>query len=90
MGPSNDDANDVDDDDDNDYDADYDDDDGNGDDGDGDDELKVHSNMCVHECARRAIDLPSWPARTGQHHCAASLASTMKTTGQHHWPAALV
>jgi hypothetical protein len=86
----NDDVNDVDDDDngdddDNDYDAnyDYDDDDvdANGDDGDRDDELKVHSNMCVHECARRTIDLPSWPARTRQHHWAAPLAST---TGQHY------
>ena len=71
------------DDDDNDYDADYDygdDDEANGDDGDRDDELKIHSNMCVHECARRTIHLPSWPARTGQHHWAAPLAST---TGQH-------
>ena len=71
------------DDDDNDYDADYDygdDDEANGDDGDRDDELKIHSNMCVRECARRTIHLPSWPARTGQHHWAAPLAST---TGQH-------
>jgi hypothetical protein len=91
------DANDVDDDDngdddDNDYDADYDyddDDDANGDDGDRDDELKVHSNMCVHECARRTIHLPSWPARTGQHHWAAPLPSTINTTGQQHWPAPL-
>ena len=85
-----DDANDVDDDDDNgddddnDYDADYDygdDDEANGDDGDRDDELKIHSNMCVHECARRTIHLPSWPSRTGQHHWAAPLGST---TGQHY------
>ena len=88
----NDDSNDVDDDDDNgddddnEYDADYDyddddDDDASGDDGDGDDELKVHSNMCMHECARRTIDLPSWPAMTGQNHWPAPLAST---TGQHY------
>jgi hypothetical protein len=85
----NDDAHDVDDDDngdddDNDYDADYDyddDDDASGDDGDRDDELKMHSNMCTHECACRTIDLPSWPAITGQHHWAAPLAST---TGQHY------
>ena len=84
----NDDAHDVDDDDngdddDNDYDANYDYDDDDGDDeltSDGDDELKIHSNMCVHECARRTIHLPSWPARTGQHHWPAPLAST---TGQH-------
>ena len=37
--------------------------------------------MCVHERARRAIDLPSWPA-----HWTAALGTTL---GQHHWPALL-
>ena len=50
------DEDDDDDDDDNDYD---DDDDDDGDDGDGDDALTIHSNMCVHECARLAINLPN-------------------------------
>jgi hypothetical protein len=58
------------------------------DDGDGDDELKVHSKMCVHECARCAVDLPSWPANW-----TAPLGSTTaSTTGQHyyhHWTAPL-
>jgi hypothetical protein len=35
--------------------------------------------MRVHECARPAIDLPSWPANW-----TATLGST---TGHHHWPA---
>ena len=61
-------------------DDDDDDDDANGDDGDRDEELKLHSIMCVNECACRTIDLPSWPAKTGQHHWAAPLGST---TGQH-------
>ena len=43
------------------------------------DELKLHSNICVHECARCAIDLPSWPTNY-----TAQLGST---TGQHYWPA---
>jgi hypothetical protein len=79
-------------DDDNEYAADYDyddDDDANGDDGNRDDELKIHSNMCMHDCARRTVHLPSWTARTGQHHRAAPLPST-NSTGEHHWPAAMV
>jgi hypothetical protein len=72
------------------------------DDGDGDDELKVNSNMCVHECARCAIDLPSWPANwtaqvgsttastTDQHYYQHWTAPLANTTGQHHWPAALM
>jgi hypothetical protein len=62
------------------------------DDGDGDDELKVHSNMCVHECAPRdrlaklASELNS---NIVQHHWPAPLASTINTTGQHHWAAPL-
>jgi hypothetical protein len=86
------DANDVDHDDNgednyNDYDADYDyedDDDANGDDGNRDIELKLYSNMCVHDCARRTVHLPSWTARTGQH-----LPSTINTIGQQHWRAPL-
>jgi hypothetical protein len=27
------------------------------------DELTIHSNMCVHECARLAMNWPSWPAK---------------------------
>jgi len=50
-----------------------DDDDGDGD-GDGDDELTLHSNMCMHECA--------------PHFILAKLASKLDSnTGQHHWPA---
>ncbi len=76
---------DDDDDDDNDDHDDDDDDDDDGcedpgkSDGDGEDELTIHSNMCVHECALRAINLPSWPANW-----TATLGST---TGHHHWPA---
>jgi hypothetical protein len=58
------------------------------DDGDGDDELKVNSNMCVHECARCAIDLPSWPANW----TAQVGSTTASTTDQHyyqHWTAPL-
>ncbi len=65
-------------------DADNDDDDENYDgdgDGDGDDELTRHSSMCVHECALRALYLPSGPANW-----TATLGST---TGQHHWPGLL-
>ena len=66
-----------------------------------DDELKLHSNMCVHECARCATDLPSWPTNwtaqlgstTGQHHWPALLTPLdrwppplVSTTGRHHWP----
>ena len=76
-------------------------DDGGDGDGDGEDELTMHSNMCVHECALRAINLSSWPANctatlaaplstsSGQHyehHWPTALATT---TGQHHWPASL-
>jgi hypothetical protein len=90
-----DDDEDDDDDDDDDYNAecDYDDDvDGDGDDGDGDDEFKIHVSTCVHECARRAIDLPSWPANwtaplgstTGQHHWSALFTPLANSTGRHH------
>jgi hypothetical protein len=56
-------------------------------------ELKVHSNMCVHECARCAIDLPSWPTNwtaqlgstTGQHRWPALLTPLGSTNDQHHW-----
>ena len=87
-----DDANDVDDDDNGDddgnaYDADYDYDDD--DEADRDDELNIHSNMCVHECARRTVHLPSWTASTGQHQRAAPLPSTINTIGQQHWRAPL-
>ena len=62
------------------------------------DELKLHSNMCVHECARCAIDLPSWPtdwtaqlgSTTGQHHWPALWTPLVSTTDQHHWLAALM
>ena len=102
-----DDADDVDEDEDDDDDDDDDDDahghydDDDGDDeltGDGGDELNVHSNMCVHECARCAIDLQNWPAiwtaqlgsTIGQHHWPALLTPLDSTTDQHHWPAALM
>ena len=56
------------------------------------DELKLHSNMCVHECARCAVDLPSWPTNwtaqlgstAGQHHWPALLTAPDSTTDQHH------
>ena len=100
---ADDDADDVDeddeDDDDDDDDAhdDYDDDDDELT-GDGDDELKLHSNMCVHKCARCAIDLQSWPANwtaqlgstSGRHHWPALLTPLDSTTDQHLWPAALM
>ena len=60
-------------------DGDHDDDDDGDGDGDGNDGPTVHSSMRVHECARPAIDLPSWPANW-----TATLGST---TGHHHWPA---
>jgi hypothetical protein len=84
-----------DDDDDDDDDADNDDDDDGG--GDGDDELTVHSNMCVHECARSAISLPSWPANwtatlgstIGQHNWPALFTPLTSSIGRHHWSAPL-
>jgi len=63
-----------------DYDDDADDDNGNdGDgDGDGDHELTVPSNMCLHDCARSAVDFASWPAKW-----TATLGSTANTIDQH-------
>jgi hypothetical protein len=53
--------------------------------------------MCVHVCARRAIDLPSWPANwtatlgntTGHTHFPALLTPLANSTGHHHWSAPL-
>jgi len=60
----------------------------------GDDELTLHSNMCMHACARRANNWPSWPAtldsNTGNHHWPAPLVSTINATGQQHCPPPVV
>jgi hypothetical protein len=53
--------------------------------------------MCVHECARSAISLPSWPANwtatlgstTGQHNWPALLTPLTSSIGRHHWSAPL-
>jgi hypothetical protein len=55
----------------------------------------VHVRACV--CARRAIDLLSWPANwtatigstTGQHHWPALITPLASSTGHHHWSAPL-
>jgi len=44
----------------------------------GHDELALHSNMCMHECALRALYLPNWTANW-----TATLGST---TSRLHWP----
>jgi hypothetical protein len=53
----------------------------------------VHVRACV--CARRALDLLSWPANwtatigstTGQHHWPALITPLASSTGHHHWSA---
>jgi hypothetical protein len=65
--------------------------------GDGDGEPTVHSIMCMHECARSGIDLPSWPANwtatlgstTGHNHWPALLPPLASSTGHYHWSAPL-
>jgi hypothetical protein len=63
----------------------------------GDGELKIHSNMLVHECEPRAINWPSWPVNwtttlgstTGQRHWPALLPPLASNTGHHRWSAPL-
>jgi hypothetical protein len=63
----------------------------------GDGELKIHSNMLVHECEPRAINWPSWPVNwtttlgstTGQRHWPALLPPLASNTGHHRWSTSL-